>query len=104
MSVDVLLSSLADRSVELFLDGDRLRYRAPAGALTMELRGGIAAQRLAIIEHLRVRTAVTADASRCTKCDRRNWRDDPLQDGRIRTTCGKCGRFIGYRPVEPRMA
>jgi hypothetical protein len=104
MNVDVLLRNLADRDVELYLDSDCLRYRAPAGALTSELRGHIAEQRLAIIEHLRTGTTVTAAQRRCTNCDRRDWRDDPPQDGRIRTTCGKCGRFIGYRRVEPRMA
>jgi hypothetical protein len=104
MNVDVLLRNLADRDVELYLDGDRLRYRAPEGALTPELRGGIAAQRLAIIEHLRMAATTTVATRPCGNCDWRHWRDDPPNDGRIRTTCGKCGRFIGFRPVDPRMA
>jgi hypothetical protein len=99
MNVDALLRSLADRDVELYLGGDQLRFRAPAGALTPEMRDEIAAHRPAIIEHLRTGTKTTATA-RCGKCDWRDWRDDPPQDGRIRTKCGKCGRFIGYRPTE----
>jgi len=98
-----LLHVLADHAVELYLDGDQLRFRAPTGALTPEMRDEIAVHRPAIIEHLRIRTNTTTTAE-CGRCDWRNWRDDPAKDGRVRTTCGKCGRFIGYRPVEPRMA
>lgn len=103
MNVDALLGALADCKVELYLDGDRLRFRAPEGALTPKLRNEIAAHRPAIIGRL-LRAATTVAADRCAICDWRNWRDAPPRDGRIRTTCGKCGRFIGYRPVEPRMA
>lgn len=98
-----LLRSLADRAVELYLDGDRLRFRAPTGALTPELRDDIAGHRLAIIEHLRTPSTNAAAIAGCVMCDWRNWRDEPPKDGRIRTTCGKCGRFIGYRPADPRM-
>lgn len=91
--------ALARRKVELYLDGDQLRYRAPEGALTSELRDAIRAHRLEIIEQLR-----DAATGRCGICDWRDWRDAPPQDGRIRTTCGKCGRFIGYRPVPPKIA
>jgi hypothetical protein len=99
MTVAELFRCLADRHVELYLDGDRLRYRAPEGALTPDLRDKISAQRSAIIDHLRAATATDVVGTRCTICDRHHWVDAPPQDGRIRTTCGKCGRFIGYRPA-----
>jgi hypothetical protein len=99
--IDDLLRCLADRAVELYLDNDRLRYRAPEGSLTAKLRGDIAAHRLAIIERLRT---AAAGPRQCGNCDRQNWVDNPPEDGCVRTTCGKCGRFIGYRPVGPRMA
>lgn len=103
MNVDDLLRTLADRAVELYLAGDRLCFRSPAGALTPELRDEIAAHRPAILEQLRTAATTTA-AGGCGNCDWRNWRDEPPKDGRIRTTCGKCGRFIGFRPADPRMA
>lgn len=100
-----LLLALASSKVELHLDGNRLRFRAPEGALTGELRDAIAAHRLQIIQHLQSGpTMATASPLHCATCDQRNWHDDPPKDGRIRTTCGKCGRFIGYRPTTTRMA
>ncbi len=100
MSTDDLLRRLADRSVTLFLDGDSLRFRAKAGTLTPELRDEVAACRMAIIEHLRMRATCAAVPHHCGYCDWRDWRDEPPRDGRIRTTCGRCGRFIGYRPTK----
>lgn len=43
------------------------------------------------------------DATRCKpRCHPSTWTDcvDKRQPKVIKTTCGKCGRFIGYRPVE----
>lgn len=104
MTLDELIRTLADRDVELYLVGDRLRYRAPEGALTLELRSEIGTQRATIIEHLRTAQEAATDGKRCTRCDWRNWVDAAPKGGRIRTTCGKCGRFIGYRPEGPGMA
>jgi len=96
-----LLAELNCRRVELFLDGDRLRFRAPPGVLNSELRAAITDRRPAILAALHP-TAATADQhlEPCGGCDPGDWRDDPPEGGRIRTTCRRCGRFIGYRPTE----
>ena len=53
MSVSALLSALAERRVELWMEGSRLRFRAPRGALLPEHRDAIAAQRDAVVRQLR---------------------------------------------------
>lgn len=99
MSVDELFAYLADRGVQLYVDGGRLRFKAPVGALTKPLRDGITTHRTSIIERIKSGASVP---KRCNYCDWRNWLDERPRDGRIRTTCGKCGKFIGYRPHGPK--
>jgi hypothetical protein len=100
LSTDELMRELRRRGVVLYLDNDRLRFSAPAGALVPELRAAVAEQRLAIIDRLRPTPATAGSPNaKCTRCDHRVWVDAPPVAGQIRTTCGKCGRFIGYRPV-----
>jgi len=99
MTLDQFLTDLAGRQVTLFLDGNRLRYRAPEGALTPQMQETITEHRTEIIELLRngARVAATRPPG-CGTCDQQYWVDAPPRNGRIRTTCGKCGRFIGFRP------
>jgi hypothetical protein len=101
MTLDQLLADLADKQIVLFMDGERLRYRAPAGSLTDDLRATINKNRTAIIKRLieNVQLAPSLPA-KCITCDRKHWTDKPPKNGRIQTVCGKCGRFIGYRPAN----
>ena len=99
MMLDQLLTDLTASQITLFLDGNRLRYRSPERALTLKLRDRIAEHRVAIIKRLRLgANGATIRPPMCTTCDRKYWVDGPPKNGWIRTTCGKCGRFFGYRP------
>ena len=161
---------LARLGVVLTVEGDRLRFRAPAGVLTAELRAAVAANRAEILARMAAdvvfnpgcevvinlvcptpreiatvgppatpiqplpATAATPDPStsgvapamapkgiengtvkagtpngltvpngtpRClTHNDPRDWIDHPSVDGWVRTTCRRCGTWIGNRPVE----
>jgi hypothetical protein len=100
VTTDELLNVLGDRYVRLYLDRGRLRYRAPRGTLTTELRNAIGIRRPEIIQRLRARP-VEMPVQRCRPtCNHQYWADELPKEGRIRTHCGNCGRFIGYRPAE----
>ena len=99
MTIDVLLATLAERRVTLVIDGDKLRYRAPARAMTSDLREAVAMHRTAIIERLgEQQSNGLAVPTRCVHIPSPNWIDEPPRNGMIRTVCARCGRFIGYRP------
>ena len=53
MTATDCIERLTANGVRLWLDGDRLRYSAPRGTLTRELRGVVAANRAEIIRRLR---------------------------------------------------
>jgi len=46
------IERLTSNGVRLWLDGDRLRYSAPRGAITREMREAVAANRAGIIRQL----------------------------------------------------
>ena len=54
MSVDTneVLDSLSDLGIELWVEGDQLRYRAPKGALTAELRSKLRRHKAELLEAL----------------------------------------------------
>lgn len=100
MTAEDLLATLAEHHIELYLDDGQLGYRAPSRALTSDLRREIGAHRAEIVQRLETRNRGGARERCRPTCDSDGWRDDPPQQGRIRTTCGQCGRFIGYRPAS----
>lgn len=97
MTIESLTTTIASRGVSLYLEGEALRFRAPKGALTAELKQQIVEHRGEIIAQMRPPAAAKCRKS-AIRCDWRDWVDEPAREGRIRTHCGQCGRFIGYRP------
>ena len=61
MNVGELLADLTRRQVELWCEGDRLRYRAPEGSLTPDLRAAVAEYRSELIALLSARHGGRAD-------------------------------------------
>ncbi len=57
MSAADVLNALAERNVKLWIEGDRLRYHGPKGALTDELRVAVSASKNDLIALLRERQA-----------------------------------------------
>lgn len=77
--------------VEMDADGERLRFH-PRSAVTEELLENMKAHKSELLR-------ITGLYACRGHVDPTLWTDDPPVDGRIRTTCSRCGRFIGYRPV-----
>lgn len=101
MTLDEIFLTLERTGIRLWLEGDRLRYRAPRDVMTEQVRSAIRAHRSAIIARLRLgQRKSTPEPAQCSACDCRDWIDAPSQEGWIRTTCGRCGAFIGYRPAS----
>jgi amino acid adenylation domain-containing protein len=59
LTAAALIDALGKRGIELWFEGARLRFRAPIGALTAELRAEVSAQREEIVAHLRSSAART---------------------------------------------
>ena len=60
MSVSELLGVLSAQGVELWFEGDRLRFRSPKGALTPEQRAELGAKKAEVLAHLRAEAARTS--------------------------------------------
>jgi hypothetical protein len=73
MSVSALLRAAADQGVELWVEGMRLRFRAPRGTLTPELRDAIALQRAGVVEQLRADAATRTERSPLSFNQRSLW-------------------------------
>ncbi|MDZ8052915.1 MAG: alpha/beta fold hydrolase [Aulosira sp. ZfuVER01] len=70
-TLDELLSELRQRDVKLWLEGDRLRYRAAKDSLTPELLNELKTQKAEIINFLRqVTTVTTAKIPPIVVCER----------------------------------
>ncbi|MGC3998932.1 MAG: condensation domain-containing protein [Anaeromyxobacter sp.] len=60
MDAASLLAELRGQGIELWFEGDRLRFRAPRGALGPQLRASLSAQRSQVLAHLRAEAAKQA--------------------------------------------
>jgi len=93
-----LLADCDAHGVRLALaDGDRLSVDAPQEALTPDLLALLREHKAEILALLR-----SAQTTRCEQhVDPRLWRDAEAEGrpGWLRTTCHRCGAFVGYRPV-----
>jgi fengycin family lipopeptide synthetase B len=52
MTIDLLIATLRERGIRIWLDGKNLAYRSPVGALTPELLAQLSQQKAAVIEFL----------------------------------------------------
>lgn len=70
-TLDELLSELRQRDVKLWLEGDRLRYRAAKDSLTPELLNELKTQKAEIINFLhQVTTTATSKIPPIVACER----------------------------------
>ena len=94
-----LMDQLKELGIQIQRRGDRLRL-SPAAALSPELLEQLKSHKRELLELMRNQSSQRTVTARCARCDWHDWVDEPPTNGRIRTTCKRCGRFIGYRPSE----
>jgi hypothetical protein len=102
MRATLLLQALQQRGIELHPEGDTLRYRAPVGALTDELRAQIQAHKAELLGLLAGTPANEAHVGRhgrpCPQCgDTWQW---PTTSGLW--VCSWC--FVGNPQTAPQFA
>lgn len=78
-----IVRELRDRGIALFIVGDELRYRAPKGALTEELRELLQRHKPGLIQFL-ARAGITAVYRQCP----------PYPDGTGLVKCFYCTRLV----------
>ncbi|MGQ9576784.1 MAG: TubC N-terminal docking domain-related protein [Thermoguttaceae bacterium] len=91
MTLDHLLAALNPRGVTLWAEGDKIRG---CGPVSPEILAAIRIHNAELLERLRR----GQDCDPLYRLD--YWLNTPTRDGRVRTTCACCLRFIGYRPSE----
>ena len=95
-----LMTDLARLGIRIEAHGDRLRY-SPRSAVTPDLARRMKAHKGELLAILRRDS--TAPSKKCVQhITSQDWTDEPAinRPGWIRTTCRRCGRFIGYRPAR----
>ena len=73
MSVADFLETLARQGVELWCEGERLRFRAPKGALTEEQRRELSARKAEVVGHLRDLAAAQTTTCRLSYSQQALW-------------------------------
>ena len=85
MTPTAILSTLAAAGVELSCRSGRLRFLAPIGAYTTDLR--------ALVDQHRKELLLCM----CWQCGSTDYRDVVIHGGAsARRDCARCGRFIGF--------
>ena len=82
MNTALLLSDLLKRGVDIAVDGDRVRCRAPSGILTPELREELAEKKQEILAILRAQEPASESARPSTSGESKA--DPVLDDGAVR--------------------
>jgi len=91
-----LLYRLIELDIRIECRGDRLRL-TPAASISPDLLGQLRRHKQELMAILRNPNSPANGAVPCGMCHQEHWIDEPACDGRIRTRCGRCGKFIGFR-------
>jgi amino acid adenylation domain-containing protein len=73
VSVNALLKQLADQGVELWFEGERLRFRAPKGALSAEQRAQLMARKPEVLTQLRANAVAVEKTAPLSFSQRSLW-------------------------------
>lgn len=110
MTSQELLAELEQRGVKLTLAGDKLRYDAPVGALTLELKDALRQHKPALLALLREREAIPRVINNvfCFTCFKTAGKAAKYQAHKVAVrqdqpgwwelTCTRCGSKCYMRP------